>query len=326
MACLYPYVGELIHYDATDRKKRGKMVPSIERYKYRGAGGLAHKILRTDPDAKRLGRTREGLQRLVEDSGTALGKLASALSRLDRAPPKVMEDELEPRCEIVRETLWVELLREGVARIVSRKGQPQAKQVEALMRWVPLSIAMHTLALASFRGDKPVDECPPLPPIPVDCQQGANAVRGMARSSLMNAIGTIFDAMGRAAKEKHPELLKGPQKWREAPRTFFTSTLHAVGAVNAPAGLRHFCLRAELLEAIVMALVEDEMSFERFCREILFDRLRLVVDGDSARRADLLVEVDRRHFDANASALATLFTELGLLRAYSDATRMVGLP
>src|SRR5450759_2277639 len=55
---LYPYVGELIHYDATVRPPN--KTPKIERYLYRGAGGLAHKLLRCDPDQERLEANRVG--------------------------------------------------------------------------------------------------------------------------------------------------------------------------------------------------------------------------------------------------------------------------
>ena len=57
------------------RDKRVRNPISIEQYTYRGAGGLAHKILRTDLDHERLEANRAGLRALVEDSGGPLGKL-----------------------------------------------------------------------------------------------------------------------------------------------------------------------------------------------------------------------------------------------------------
>src|SRR4051794_28698758 len=53
----YPYVGELIHYDAVQR--RG--TPSIERYVFRDGGGWAYHVLRSDPQATRRSETRDGL-------------------------------------------------------------------------------------------------------------------------------------------------------------------------------------------------------------------------------------------------------------------------
>ena len=51
---LYPFVGELIHYDAAERWKtglpRGTKVPHIERYVFRDGGAWAYRVLRTDLD------------------------------------------------------------------------------------------------------------------------------------------------------------------------------------------------------------------------------------------------------------------------------------
>src|SRR4051794_38120727 len=41
-AHLYPFIGELVHYDAVERRDK----PSIERYTFRDGGGLAHFLLR----------------------------------------------------------------------------------------------------------------------------------------------------------------------------------------------------------------------------------------------------------------------------------------
>ena len=41
---------------------------------------------------------------------------------------------------------------------------------------------------------------------------------------------------------------------------------------NALAGRRHFKMGPELLEAIVLACVDDETQFERFCEQVRFGR------------------------------------------------------
>ena len=96
---LYPYVGELVHYDAV-RAKKGVKTPTLEQYFYRGGGGLAHFILRSDPDQERLSLTRNGLSELVADSDGPLGLLAKACSANDHAQPDKIKDEREASNQI----------------------------------------------------------------------------------------------------------------------------------------------------------------------------------------------------------------------------------
>ena len=116
---LYPYVGELVHYDAVPRRNRENPV-SIERYTYRGGGGLAHMILRADPDIERLAANRSGLRALVTDSGGPLGKLANACAAHDLARPESFKDEREGQAKVL-ESRWIEVLRNGVANVTARE-------------------------------------------------------------------------------------------------------------------------------------------------------------------------------------------------------------
>src|SRR5690606_37918090 len=79
----FPYVGDLIHYDAVSRGRSNRV--AIERNNFRGGGALAHRILRQDPDLARLDGTRRGFEALVPASESALGRVAAALARFDEA-------------------------------------------------------------------------------------------------------------------------------------------------------------------------------------------------------------------------------------------------
>ncbi len=72
-------------------------------YHYRGGGGLAHMILRSDPDSERLEQNRAGLAALVADSEGPLGKLANACATHDLADPKDFPDTREAAARGLRE-------------------------------------------------------------------------------------------------------------------------------------------------------------------------------------------------------------------------------
>jgi hypothetical protein len=71
-------------------------------------------------------------------------------------------------------------------------------------------------------------------------------------------------------------------------------------------------------------MVPEAMTFDQFISKILYEKLRLVVDGSSAQKAGLVTALDSGSFGRNLSALEGHLRELGLLKSYSDATKMVG--
>lgn len=319
----FPYVGELAHYDAVFRG-RGTRRVSIERYTYRGGGALAYKILWNDPDIERLGAIRRGLELLVSSSESHLARLAREFTQLDSEPvdkanPEIFVDSVANETQVI-ETRWATTLRDGVAGIVSQTELASSRRIDALMHFVPLCIAMHQLSCADLilnRGG--------IRSVVIDTSPGSSPIRRLSREDLAAAVGVIYEALGAIAKASGNEaLLENSQSWREGPRTFFTTTLGSIGALNAMAGQRHFKIAPALLEAIVLALVPGERTLESFVDHVLFERLGFVVDGRTADRASRIGDVDRGTFDQNASGLATTLRDLGLLRAYSDATRMVG--
>lgn len=323
----FPYPPEAIHYDAVERARRIQPV-SVERYIFRGAGGLAHKVLRTDPDMARLDETRERLRALLANGSGAVSTLLQALQAHDavrvNGPEDAFEDAVEAKSfdtsDSALETHWVELLREGVHRLVTRPRLSGFDRIEGIMHWLPWCVAMHQLTMARSRL-----EDDPLAPIVFDAGYKKGPVRSTARQHLGQATAVIRQVLLSQAEQRGlTELTRGSGAWWKGPRTFFTTTLFAVGALNANTGLRHFELRPQLLQAMVHALVDEPVSLPRLTGEILGERLRIVCDRHSAARLGG-VEIDGRHLQSNGEALAARLDEVGLLRAFSDSTLMVGV-
>jgi hypothetical protein len=328
---LYPYVGELIHYDAVPRRNRDNPV-SIERYTYRGAGGLAHMILRSDPDEGRLQRNRRGLRALVADSGGPLGKLADACAAHDRAEPASFTDEREAD-SLVLETKWVDVLRDGVANITSRTDLARSKQVEMLMHFVPFCLARHQLDRSCLL----LEEAPFVFPVAIVTRP--SPIRQISRHELDRARGMIDRslpvAISQYASKSHPEdpiqaneirsASERSRTWRNNIVSFFAGTMATVGALNAHTGSRYVTIRLPLLEALVCSSLRpgEEMEFEDFCGAVLMQRLGLVADRRSASSVGLTDRIDAGEFIENESQLAQDLLGLGMMREYSDATRMV---
>jgi hypothetical protein len=321
---LFPYVGELIHYDAAVRRKRRNdddptdFRVSIERYTYRGAGGLVHKILRIDTDHDRLERNRRGLANLIEDSNGPLGRLFDAMMAHDLgSEDSPFEDDLEANTKVY-ETEWTEQLRNGVCRLVERK-RPTAKIIESLMYWVPFCVARHQLQLAcNETGDESI-------PIPIAMGE-SRGIRRVSREVHDDCRNAIVRALNKRAAAEHPGLLKDRKtmKWRDTSRNFFSATLGTVGALNAMQGRRHFTMKPQLLEAVVLACLDrPEISFEQFCRTTLFRELNVVVDRLSASECDRLSDMNLSDFEENAQRMASALASLGHLHQYSDMTKMV---
>ncbi|WP_435590800.1 hypothetical protein [Nocardia sp. bgisy118] len=351
-AHFYPFVGELIHYDAVERrikqgdaslrmsiKKRaqatkvsaGINAPRIERYLFRDGGSWAYKVLRSDLNPDRKEATRQGLIELVRDSGTPLGNLAKALSAhdfdYDEAPVKGSDAEIELHGKL---SPWPELLREGTRNIVTRT-VPRAKRIESLMHWVPYCLARHQLHLARTKLDAADRES-----ILLDFGNEATPLRRESqknfsgcRNAIVEAINVqaremIADAQGDEDKQRSYERFTKPGSAVASPRAFFSETLAAVGALNATVGRRHFTMKPAMLEGLVSATVPQgtEMEFDQFCA-LLYERYGLVVENRVAASGPLAYEVDPSVLDHNGRAFREKLAAIGLLNQYSDATSMV---
>lgn len=324
---LYPYVGQLVHYDAVQRRGR----PEISRDSFRGGGALAHKMLRTDPDSRRLEANRRGLAALVAEEASPLGRLISALGEHDLArPPDSEFDDDDENDAIVLQTQWVDLLRSGTRNVLSRERVPRAKKVELLMHWVPFCIAMHQLAranesLGTEAEPVVVSSDPTLGRIRQHGRHTLERARAQIQESLLRTAHALEDTVEGDATETLASLRTGSRRWCEGATSFFTGTLAAVGALNAHSGRRHFALSLSMLEAVVHAtLAEDErLPFDQFCTERLYGQLNLVVDDGSGALARISGQIDVGDLALNGAFVANELAALGLLHEYSDATRLV---
>ncbi|MEU9520118.1 hypothetical protein [Streptomyces sp. NPDC048224] len=348
-AHIYPFVGELIHYDAVERrvkqidakksaKKRkvavGTNAPSIERYLFRDGGSWAYKVLRTDPDPDRKEATRQGLRDLVQDSGTPLGNLAKALSAHDFDHDEEPVEGSDTGINLYEDlSPWPDLLREGARNIVTRIAMvPRAKRTESLMHWVPYCLARHQLHLARTKLGATNRES-----ILVDFGNEATPLRRESQKNLAGFRNDIVHAInvqarvmiGEAAgdevkKRRYGRFAKDGGTAVSSPRAFFSETLAAVGALNATAGRRHFTMKPPMLEALVSATVarDAEMEFDKFCT-LLYEKYGLVVEDKVAAASPLAHEVDPSVLDHNGKAFQEKLAAIGLLTQYSDATSMV---
>jgi hypothetical protein len=326
----YPFVGELVHYDAVQR--RG--APAIERYVFRDGGGWAYHVLHSDPVATRRTETRDGLALLVGDSGSPLGRVAAALHSHDSAAPTEFTDQSEAESDPRdADSPWPDLLRRGVHSLVTRTQLPRAKRTESLMHWVPYCLARHQLHLAR----RALGESAPT--VLVDATREANPLRRRSQESLETFRWNIAGALTqRAAEHQRTAAEAGAaeeaERWAKfaqpnanitkSPRAFFSETLAAVGALNSTSGRRHFTFKPPMLEALVRALLEpgDEIEFYRFCQR-LHAELGVVVDDRTARTAGLTADIDAGVFALNAEAFKARLASVGLLTHYSDATSII---
>jgi hypothetical protein len=69
--------------------------------------------------------------------------------------------------------------------------------------------------------------------------------------------------------------------------------------------------------------VGEEMEFEKFLGKWLFEKCHIVAGRESASDAGMLTEFDGTIFEENERRLAEQMKSAGLLKMFSDATRMV---
>lgn len=336
---LYPFVGELIHYDAAERWQaglpRGTKMPHIERYVFRDGGTWAYRVLRTDPDNTRRSGTREGLLELVRDSETPLGEIARSLRSHDYDQDG---GPYEDRSELEIQTLedvspWPEHLRRGVHFIVSRTNAPRSKRTESLMHWAPYCLARHQLHLARTALAKPLET------VFADFVKDATPLRRLSQNALdefrkdiVNAIITRATALHAKAlgdgdetlAKRYVRHMSPTTTGTGSPRSFFSETLAAVGALNATTGRRHFTMKPPMLEALIAASLAPgtEEEFYSFCSR-LYDEYQIIIDDRTAGDHDLTVDVDASVLSRNSEAFRSRLAATGLLTHYSDATSIV---
>lgn len=308
-AHFFPYTRSLIHWDA--RERGGRVL--IERKYLRGGGALAFKILRKDRDGARLERIRNGFRELYAPTEESpLEQLARFLrdqSRSDAATGVFDEVESET---LLFDDLLEDQFRDGCAKILEQGQVTTVARIQSLLNWTAIWLACMQYRRSLDSLEKSCN------PIIFDCFGGSSQLRRASQRCLKDVMNSIVEA----AFAAEPRL---PRAAITATRGFFWASAATVGLLNAWRGRRHFCFSVDALETIVLAHVAmgEEMPFERFSFDVLYQRLGFVVGRQAADHAGLLSSIDASIFEDNEAALAEQMGAAGLMKQYSDATRMV---
>lgn len=308
----FPYTRSLVHWDA--RPRRGAI--SIERRYLRGGGAHAFAVLRSDPDPRRLQAIREGFAALYpEDSASPLETLAATLRAKGKIDVEPVADQLESESNIFNDK-WENLFRDGVANILGHASIPAVQRVRAIVNWTGLWLVLLEAArAASFLGlahDGLV----------LDCAGTHPQLRRASQKCLKEQLANVEEAARRQAESSNDAISEAQMN---KIRGFLGNTAAACGLLNGWRGRRHFLLRIDAIETLVLAAVAPgrEVEFERFVTEWLYERCRIVIGREAAGRAGLLASFDATIFEENERKLSEQMRATGMLRVYSDATRMV---
>jgi hypothetical protein len=309
---LFPYTRSLVHWDARIRYDR----VLIERRYFRGAGAYAYSILRKDADENRLGRIRKKLAELYsKDDVSPLEMLARTLKAAGEKDDAPNEDIIENKSELKNDQ-WEELYREGVDNILSHSSASSVEKIRSLVNWTGLwSVIMISGRTADFLGIQKNGFI-------LDCAEKHPQLRREAQRSYKNQLSNIERSVIEKASALNGELsvaqinkIKG----------YFGKTVVSSGIGNAWKGRRHFKLRLEAIDTLVMAGIKEgeEMEFDNFLFDWLFERCGLVIGRKAAEQMSLLSNLDATIFEENEQAVIRQMHSAGLLKMYSDATRMV---
>jgi hypothetical protein len=312
----FPYTRSLVHWDARKGRQVGVDV-QLERRYLRGAGAYAFSVLRHDHDLDRLSRLRNGFEALYpRGKSSALELLAATLKSQGKCDPedRPSVDSVEAG-SILRNDSWEDLFRSGTCNILTHANLPTVQRVRAVMNWTSIWLCLleASRALSIAHG--------PTLAIVVDCAGTHSQLRRAAQrcfKDLANAIEQV------SREEGARQGILSAQQISKI-RAFFGNTASAGGLLNSWKGRRHFTLRLPALEALVMAAVPvgEEMEFERFIGDWLFKKCHIVAGRESASIAGMLNAFDGTIFEENERRLAEQMKAAGLLKVFSDATRMV---
>ncbi|CAI0994860.1 Uncharacterised protein [Serratia quinivorans] len=312
----FPFTSSLVHWDARTRK--GKEQILLERRYFRGAGAYAFVILRADQDLNRLKRIREGFQYLYPNNDESpLEMLAKTLRDAGITDKEPVADEVAySTSNKLKFDDWEELYRKGVDNILSYHSASVVDRVRSLVTWTGIwSVIMmagraETVVACKVSG------------FILDCASTHSQLRRASQKNYKTQLINIDKATTLKAEELNGELsiqqlgkIKG----------FFGNTAVSCGIGNAWKGRRHFTLRLESIDALVMAGIAcgDEVEFENFMTGWLYHHCRLIIGRNAASSENLLNDLDATIFEENERSLAEQMLTAGMLRMYSDATRMV---
>lgn len=308
----FPYTRSLVHWDSRIRHNKVLM----ERRYFRGAGTYAFFVLRYDPNFARLERIKKGFLLLYpEQSSSPLDQLAKTLRDVGTLDDKPVVDSIEGQ-SVLMEDQWEELYRNGVDNILSHHLASVVDRVRAVVNWTGLwsvfMMAGRTASQLSLGKNGLV----------LDCAGNHPQLRRAAQKSYKSQIAAIELVSDQKAAELEGKL--SAQQLGKI-RGFFGNTAVSCGIGNAWKGRRHFTLRLEAIDSLVMAGLKEgqELEFERFITNWLYGSCGLVIGRNAAGVENLLSDLDATIFEENERSLAEKMHSAGMLRMYSDATRMV---
>lgn len=307
-AHFFPYTPSLIHWDA--RERYGDI--RLERLYLRGGGALAFKILRTDQNAPRLQRIRDGFKQLYSaTAGSPLEILADFINQQSKTDSQPVLDEIEKATRANIDD-FEDVFRNGILNILEQRDATSVAKIRAVMGWTSLWLVLmqHRRARQSLGLEES--------PIICDCGAGSPQLRRVSQRCLQEVLGNIVKAVvGVEPKIAHAQ--------RNKIRSFFWATAAANGFLNAWRGRKHFTLSVDALEMIVLATIPTgtEMPFDQFATEVLYDFLGIAVGRGAAEDSGLVNSIDASIFEENETQLALQMIAAGLVTQYSDATRMV---
>ena len=316
-AHFFPYTRSLIHWDARKPRKKGAEA-QIERRYFRGGGAMVHKVLRSDPDIKRLDDIRRGFEKLLPvNSGTALERIASVLDH-HSVKTDAKKDEEEQEVPEKEDDNLNDLYRDGIHHILSHDDLSSTARIKAIVNW-----SGFWLAIAQMRRAAYFVGMEDYPHIVVDFGKGSSQIRRESNRNLKDIISLIVGSADKFAEnvgESAP-----PPKGKKSLSGFFTVTSAWVGLLNAFSGKRHFVIGLDLLETLVLTCTYPgmELPFEEFIDDILYRKYGLIIGREAASDAGLHNRLDASIFEDNETLLADQLLASGLMHNFSDATRMV---
>lgn len=311
----FPYTRSLVHWDARIRGGSGQAQP--ERRYLRGGGAYAYSVLRKDADEARLEKIRQGFERLYPTAGASPLELLGATLRdhgvVDKQP---VLDQIEPESD-VRNDRWDNLFRDGMANILGHESLPSVQRVRAVVNWTGIWLVLLECGRAAERLARPGG-------LVLDCAGTHSQLRRASQKSFKEQLSNIEDA-ARSEVESRNAGISNQQMSKI--KGFMSGTAGTCGLLNASKGRRHLMLRLEAIETLVMAALAPgrEQDFEAFAADFLYGKCNLVVGRQAAHRAGLLSAFDASIFEENERRLADQIRAAGMLRVYSDATRMISV-
>lgn len=330
-AHFFPYTKNLIHYDARRKKRTEDQDHKVEmeRKYLRGAGALAFKVLRMNPNTLQKEEISKGLDMLFSGSEDgALNAIVKVFKEKSVKDDKPSYDEIEDKKTTCRNDELDELYRFGIENILSYKSFNPAIRTKALVNWTGIWLIL----VQSVRAEKFLNPDSHATPFIIDAGNSSKQLRRASASNFKEKLSSIEASIEKAINQYNttapPEdyfNLSG--KARNSIRGFFSLSCATLELVNSFRGKRHFTLGVNALETFVMAGIKEgeELEYSKFLNDWLGKRCQLLIGNKLAEELGYFERFDGSIFKSNDMSFSNHLNAAGLLTEYSDETKMVGL-